>query len=157
MASVNIAMTNFAMLKDIRSRAQKIGDPEDEDDAPLKQVRPRGATLTAMEKAERVYKSNARHIFVENAETLAQSLIDIAMDPSQRIKDRLEAHRMALQFALGRPSTVHVNEDGKPATPIFNIKIGSDAQPITAKLEFPTVDAIDTAFDQLDDLDNPDD
>lgn len=150
-------MTNYVTsLQDLRTRAEKIGEP-DKDDAPLKQVRPRGSTLSAMEKAEKLYKSNARHIFAENAETLAQSLIQIAMDPNQRVKDRLEAHRMALQFALGRPSTVHVNEDGQPATPIFNIRIGeTHNSPISGSVEYPTTRAIENAFADLEELDNDD-
>ena len=143
------------MPVDTRTRAQKIGEPEDS--GPIRPIRHTVAQLTALEKAEKAFRASARHIFAEKAEELTHALIQIATDPTEKTNSRLEALKLCLQFALGRPSTVHVNEDGAPATPIFNIKIGENANSnntaISAKFEKAAIEAADLN----DQEDHPDD
>lgn len=138
---------NFKMPVDHRTREQKIGEPDDE---PVRIIKANGVT-DAMVRSDKQYKARVKHIFAEHSEHLSLALVNIALDPGEKTKDRIEAARIALHYVAGRPQAARI-DDHAPVMPVFNIKIGENTNPIvTATVEMPAPQLIEYDVEDEDD------
>lgn len=130
--------TDIDLPRDSRTKAQKIGD------APSKQVKSKNnplvltglggkvaktAPLNAASKAKR---NQARDLALDYAESAILAAVDI-MKTAQSEQAKVAAIRLIVEYGLGKPSTVHVDQDGNQLLPNLIIMTGNTAPMITTQ------------------------
>lgn len=128
-------MSNHDDLIDTRTRAEKIGDIMPKRLPPSKSVTMLSTTPATPSQAlqmsiERKMKRHAaRDLALDYAEWAILALVDTAKTTKNE-PAKVECLKHILNYALGRPSTVHVDKDAEQVIPNFTIVFGDNIQQI---------------------------
>lgn len=121
-------------VNDSRSLEEKMGFAPRTKAVNIDTTRP-NMKLTQTEKALRV---QARRMALDFSAEMVTTLYNEAKTATNA-HDRIDAATKLLHIALGKPATVHQNEDGSAITPNFNISFSNS---VTADQPKPVISAM---------------